>query len=309
MNRGNRIVVLVMAAALCASVALSAAEVESVPSPYLENAHRIAPNVYSGAEPHDDAAFKALQELGVKTVISVDGAKPNVELAHKYGLQYIHMPIGYDGVPKERALDLAKAVLEVPGPMYIHCHHGKHRGPAAATTACVISGLIGNAQGLETLKVMGTGTNYKGLWEAVRSAEVADPAALHARHVDYREVSPIPAMAEAMVSVDMRFENLGLAQKADWKAPADHPDVDPPHEALQLREMFVEVTRTPAYAAQDEQFKKWAGSIIADAQELETLLEKGPGDDAAAWKTASNAVLARMKGTCKACHAIHRDTK
>ncbi len=31
----------------------------------------------------------------------------------------------------------AKAVRDLPGKIYIHCHHGKHRSAAAAATACV----------------------------------------------------------------------------------------------------------------------------------------------------------------------------
>ena len=41
-------------------------------------------------------------------------------------------PIGYDGVPREQALRMIKAVQVAKGPVYFHCHHGKHRGPAGA---------------------------------------------------------------------------------------------------------------------------------------------------------------------------------
>ena len=105
--------------------------------PKLPNAYRLHPRVISGGQPEGEQAFARLKELGVKTVISVDGARPEVELARKYGLRYVHLPHGYDGVPDERASELAKAVRDLPGPVYIHCHHGKHRSPAAATVACV----------------------------------------------------------------------------------------------------------------------------------------------------------------------------
>jgi hypothetical protein len=39
-----------------------------------------------------------------QTIISVDGARPNVDAAKKEGLSYVHIPIGYNGVPRKRVL-------------------------------------------------------------------------------------------------------------------------------------------------------------------------------------------------------------
>src|SRR6478736_2711442 len=47
----------------------------------LEQVFKVDGDLYSGSSPTDDAAFQALAKLGVKTLISVDGAKPSVELA------------------------------------------------------------------------------------------------------------------------------------------------------------------------------------------------------------------------------------
>src|SRR5512134_2416916 len=81
----------------------------SVPSVHLHNLFRATTNVFSGSSPEGDAAFRELIRLGVKTVISVDGAQPDVEAARKHGLRYIHLPIGYDGVPTNRIAELVKA--------------------------------------------------------------------------------------------------------------------------------------------------------------------------------------------------------
>lgn len=45
----------------------------------------------------------------MKTIVSVDGAIPNVEAAKAHGIEYVHIPFGYDGVPEETQ----KAILEV----------------------------------------------------------------------------------------------------------------------------------------------------------------------------------------------------
>ncbi|HVR84282.1 MAG TPA: hypothetical protein VMU54_08225, partial [Planctomycetota bacterium] len=144
--------------------------------PGLENAYWLTDKVLSGAQPEGDAAFEELSALGVKTLISVDGAKPDVDTARKHGLRYVHLPIGYDGVPSERALQLAKAIEELDGPIYMHCHHGQHRGPAAAVVACVVAGRMDTTRAVETLRTLGTGPQYVGLWDSAREARKADPA-------------------------------------------------------------------------------------------------------------------------------------
>src|SRR5262245_46397548 len=73
---------------------------EKINEPTLPNAFRLHTKVISGGQPDGELAFAKLKELGVKTIISVDGARPEVELAKKYGLRYVHLPHGYDGVPE-----------------------------------------------------------------------------------------------------------------------------------------------------------------------------------------------------------------
>lgn len=99
--------------------------------PGIHNAFHVTDKVYSGSQPEGEGAFAALAKLGVKTIISVDGSKPDVEAARKHGLHYIHLPFGYDDIPTNRVVELAKAVESQPGPVFVHCHHGLHRGPAA----------------------------------------------------------------------------------------------------------------------------------------------------------------------------------
>src|SRR6185369_1160846 len=63
-------------------------EAEPIHRHGLDNAHRLTDRVLSGAQPEGEAAFRELADLGVKTVISVDGARPDVASAHKFGLRY-----------------------------------------------------------------------------------------------------------------------------------------------------------------------------------------------------------------------------
>src|SRR5436305_114465 len=105
--------------------------VRPLDAPGLPHAFRVSDRLFSGGNPDGEAGFAALRALGVQTVISVDGARPDWETAGRHGLRYVHLPVGYDGIPRGRVLALAKAARDLPGPVYVHCHHGKHRGPAA----------------------------------------------------------------------------------------------------------------------------------------------------------------------------------
>src|SRR5438105_2772908 len=52
------------------------------------NLIRLDDRIYQGGMPQGDAGFASLEKLGVKTVISVDGARPDLEDAHKHGMRY-----------------------------------------------------------------------------------------------------------------------------------------------------------------------------------------------------------------------------
>ena len=57
---------------------------------------QISRGVFSGAQPLHADHFASLRALGIDTLVSVDGAVPDVETARRFGLRYIHIPIGYD---------------------------------------------------------------------------------------------------------------------------------------------------------------------------------------------------------------------
>src|SRR4051812_38582828 len=64
----------------------------------LHNVVTYADGLYCGSVPEGKAGFATLAAIGIKTIISVDGATPEVELASKFGLRYVHLPVGYDGI-------------------------------------------------------------------------------------------------------------------------------------------------------------------------------------------------------------------
>lgn len=276
---------------------------------HLPNAIRLHEKVISGGLPQGDAAFAELQQLGVRTVISVDGAKPDVELAQKYGMRYVHLPHGYDGVPEERGKELAKAVKELPGPIYIHCHHGKHRSPAASVVACVSAGFLEPSRAKEVLQFAGTSPNYRGLYESAEAARRLDDALLQELQPDFPAIADLPPLAEAMVALEHTHDHLKQVAAANWQAPEKHPDLDPAHEALLLREHFTEMLRMPDVQTQPEHFRQLLQeSETLGAQLEEALLQWRTTPTAGSEIPASiTASFERVTANCKACHTEYRD--
>lgn len=273
-----------------------------IESTVLPNAFQVSDKVISGGQPAGDAAFAELAKLGVKTMISVDGAKPDVAAAKKHGLRYVHLPHGYDGIPADRLLDLAKAIRDLPGTVYIHCHHGKHRSPAASAAACVSIGAIETDDAMRVLAAAGTSQSYRGLYQTVQEATRIDNKTLDERQVEFREVVEIPPMADAMVAIEHTHDHLKQIAAAGWQPTEAHPDIDPPHEALLLREHFAELLRAPETKQQSREFIDILRRSEADAQTLEGELRAGK-----ATPKELTAVFDRITADCAACHQKFRD--
>lgn len=271
----------------------------------LENVFRITSNLYSGSGPESDAAFASLAKLGVKTIISVDGAKPNLELARKHGLGYVHVPIGYHGIARDKAILLAKAISEKPGPFYIHCHHGKHRGPTAAAVAWLCSDEgCQIADALALLKAAGTDPRYAGLFATVEKFQRPGADEL-ARAGPLVEAIPPKGIGQAMVAVDHAWDNLNRVRRAGWRAPPDHPDIDPPHEALQMLEAFQESLRLPELKEKPAEFRNWLEESRATARELELILRNSRERRVAA--DQAEKLHRRLNQGCVRCHSKYRD--
>ena len=280
---------------------------------HLPNLVRLHDKVISGGLPGDEAAFRELQALGIRTVISVDGAKPDVELARKFGMRYVHLPHGYDGIPEQRVNELASAVRELDGPIYIHCHHGKHRSPAAAAVACVSTGMIDVGQAQAVLKLAGTNPNYLGLYQSVSSARQIDNATLDNFDFQFQEVSEIPPMAEAMVEIERVFSQLKQIAAAGWRSPTKHPDLEPAHEALMLREHFSEMLRAAYISETDQDFRELLKSSELLAKGLESDLRQWKRDstnvnhvDSEARKEFDKRIM-QIETGCTDCHQRFRD--
>jgi protein tyrosine phosphatase (PTP) superfamily phosphohydrolase (DUF442 family) len=272
-----------------------------VDMPGVHNVVTYAPGMYSGSVPEGDEGFETLANMGVRTIISVDGGPPEVEKAKAHGIRYVHLPIGYDTVGKERTLELAKAIDALPGPVYVHCHHGKHRSAGALGAATVTLGKLSCDEAVARMKVSGTAANYTGLYASVTGAHAIDGETLAALPANFQERVMPEGLTKTMVTVDEVNEELKEIEKAGWKVPADHPDLVPVAVAGRLADLFRVTAETKEAASHSNEFVDWMRADAKKAKALEELLRNN-----ASAKELGDA-MKLLQQSCKDCHKKYRD--
>jgi protein tyrosine phosphatase (PTP) superfamily phosphohydrolase (DUF442 family) len=264
--------------------------------PTLHNLIQVTDRIYSGAQPHGEEAFADLAKLGVKTVVSVDGARPDIEAAERRGLKYVHIPIQYSGVPEDARKALSRVADEAEGPLYVHCHHGKHRGPAAAAIVCIASGASDGKGALEILRKAGTSEGYPGLWRDVEAFTKPSP---DEELPELVSVAGVGSMAAAMAKIDRARDNLRLFLAADWGVLEDHPDLVATQEARKIKEGFESALENLAEDG-DKQLKTWLSESQSTAEALETAAQRQETAQATKHFEA-------LQEACKTCHAKYRN--
>ena len=276
-------------------------------APGIENLFQVNDRVFSGGQPEGDEAFAALRKLGVRTIISVDGTRPNADRAAQHGLRYIHLPHGYDGISSNTANRLAKAAATVEGPIFVHCHHGKHRGPAAVGLICQATAGWTPQQAVAWLKQAGTAADYAGLYRANAEFRPPSPAQLACVPTDFPARAKVSGLVDAMVEIDHRWENLKAIQQAGWRVPANQPDLAPASEALLLQEAYAELRRGHEAKAKGDQFLEQLRQAEARAKDFHTLIKsQSAGLNETAGKQA-DALFESAGQSCGSCHKQFRN--
>ncbi len=266
----------------------------------LHNLHQLTPGLWSAGEPVGEPAYDELAALGIRTVISVDGVAPNKELAARHGITIVHLPIGYEGISEQRSRELAHAIATMPRPIFVNCHHGKHRGPAALCVGAIGSGDITSEQAAEFMKIAGTSPKYTGLWKAAANATVLSEADLHDDSIVLVEEAEIEDFVEAMAEVDRLYEFLQLCADNNFNAPADHPDLAPISLAGQIHNLLRGMEDDQAVADAGPDFFDMLIVSRDPASQLETQLEQNDIQ-------GSFATLKLLTDSCSDCHTKYRN--
>jgi protein tyrosine phosphatase (PTP) superfamily phosphohydrolase (DUF442 family) len=312
--------ILLMIAAATAMLRADDAQPKATPQPSpiqsIENVWQVGPPLISGGEPGQTLGLQELKARGVKSLISVDGGPPPVAQARQLGLKYAHIPIGYDGISPEKQALLVQAFAQLPKPIYIHCHHGRHRGPAAAAIMARF-GLGWSADEATAFMVKaGTAKDYPGLYESVRRFQVPDAKVVAALKSPLPETVDVSLMIDMMVEIDTRMDHLKAwaGQKLESKTGAGAkpmPEVNPISEAVQLRELVRESARLPECRDQPAAFASHFSRLETDLTRWIDALRAQPTLDRlppAAQKNLAT-ILKSTAGHCTACHRGYRDQK
>jgi protein tyrosine/serine phosphatase len=109
------------------SAAPSAAALAAV---HIDNFGRVDDAYYRGAVPKGDD-FKALADLGVKTMIDLAAEGDTAEEAHAkaVGMRFVRIPMTTHQVPTPAVVAQFLALVSDPAnqPVYVHCIGGRHR--------------------------------------------------------------------------------------------------------------------------------------------------------------------------------------
>ena len=273
-------------------------EVRRIQAEGLDNFFALSTNIYSGAAPEGDEGFAALVKLGIKTIITVDGSAPDVERAHAHGLRYVHLPHGYDGIPARTQLQLIKAAETVEGPVYVHCHHGQHRGPVAAAVICMAEKNWSPAEAEAWLRTAGTGTNFQGLYATVREFVKPSAKQLEAAPAKFVEAQKASGLVDSMVSIDQTVDRLKTLRAAPPGTGADNHLLN---EATLLQEHFREAQRLADAKRRGADFMKRLAAAENNASAFEEALSSSTD------RVAADRAFNDLANSCAACHRTYRD--
>ena len=212
------IAALGLAAGGAAEVAAPTTEV-AAPTGDLASAHEpdgrptvamppIAPKLFAGARELTRQPER-LRAAGVTLVLSVDG-EPSDASVEAAGITRLHVPIGYAGPTPKQTAALSRVFdrwRRDGGGLLVHCHHGRHRGPAVAAMLAGWADELTPAERRAALHRCGTGPQYVGLWDSVT---ISRPPASDV---------PVPAVAAAgPLAAAMRLLDEAVAADGDDQA-------------------------------------------------------------------------------------------
>jgi uncharacterized protein (TIGR01244 family) len=97
-----------------------------IASPSVPNLFRVTPDIYRSAQP-EAADMKALEQMGIRTVISLRGFHGDREKAKGTKLVLISIPIHTWDIDDDEVIQALRALRDAEKPVLLHCQHGADR--------------------------------------------------------------------------------------------------------------------------------------------------------------------------------------
>ena len=275
--------------------------------PGLHNVFELSDNIISGSEPHGAEGLQAIHDMGVRTILSVDGKEPDAEAAEALGMRYVHIPIQYSGFSDGELAEISKTFRELEGPFYVHCFHGKHRGPAAAAVGRVVLDGASRETAIGEMKqYCGTSEKYEGLYREIAITPFPSAQESETFLFDFPAVHRPEGMVGVMVQMSRAHDILVELDTRAWALDPEHPDVDALNEATKIRQAFESAQDLTQVVAGPDDLRDWMAQSLVESRELTAALERMRAGTAEAGAEAS-AAFRRLKQGCTDCHAAYRD--
>ncbi|MBO6512553.1 MAG: hypothetical protein JJ974_01135 [Phycisphaerales bacterium] len=265
----------------------------------IKNLRTLVPTLYSGSEPSSLDHYRQLSDLGIKTVISVDAIAPDAQLAERFGIRVVHYPIGYDGISDQRAEQLAQAIAQLEHPIFLNCHHGTHRGPAALCVGAIGAGRITNTQAESFMTRAGTSLNYPGLWDAARTAESLDQSTLQQQGL-FPERAPVSGFLDAMGQLDRLHDRMLDLAENGFETPQEHPDLSASAVSGQMYDLMRTIEMQPSLNEYAPEMRSAFSQSTEHARMLEIHIETHD-------HTKALESLRAFSRSCKDCHRRFRN--
>ena len=280
----------------------------------LHNVFVLSDQVISGSEPLDETAFAQLQQFGVRTLLSVDGKVPDAEMAARFGMRYVHVPIQYTGIEEHEQLEIAKTFRELEGPFFVHCFHGKHRGPAAAALGrLVLDGAEREIVLAEMRQWCGTSSNYEGLYRTIAECEVPSEDETRALEWDFPAAHALGGFRAMMSAAPRMEDHLELLADRDWQLDPEHPDIDAVQEATQLADAFQQSMEMDEVRAEPEHFRDLLARSTERSVDLRDALiamrAAAEPDAAAQQGELAQEAFTDVQQLCVDCHRAYRNRR
>ncbi|MEE2940967.1 MAG: sulfur transferase domain-containing protein [Planctomycetota bacterium] len=278
--------------------------------PGIQNVFRLSDRIISGSEPHDAEALAQLAAWGVRTVISVDGKAPDLEGAAAAGLEYVHIPVRYGGITEDEVMQIAKSFRELEAPFYVHCFHGRHRGPAAAAIGRVaLDGLERDVAIAEMRQWCSTAAKYEGLYSTVATATIPSAEETAAYDFDFAPARHAAGIREGMIVMTRVWDEVKLVEANGWQPDEEHPDIDPLRSATIFAQLLRSCDDAERPDGAGEDFEEMMAAGLDGADRLVELLTEcrvegvAPDDRLERLEAAFDLV----SESCLDCHVDYRN--
>ncbi|HYG75654.1 MAG TPA: hypothetical protein VEK08_11675, partial [Planctomycetota bacterium] len=269
----------------------------------LPRAYRFSARVAAGPRVATAEQYRVLKDMGVKTLLSVDGTAPDGAACEALKIRGVHLPLGFAGFTTEQTRALARALRDLPAPVYVQAAEGT-RAYTASALALVVLGQIEPADAIGALKTAGV-PSLSALYSAVASAR-PDAQAAELNTIAFAPHAPVSPLVQEMLQIDTIWRRLEKARAQGWRV-SEEGRGELARDAHLLLERYLELSKSETIT-HDKAKAMMSDSVAAAASLAYTLAawKKNPGAEEMA---TVNAGFNRTTASCLNCHAQVRDRK